>query len=136
MSYRYHKAILPASIMVRVGPQGGKGKGKSSSVVFQMEQQQRKEEMETDVLRNYDGHLWSVCYPEKEDIVKGQNNRALTFWAEEHWTRPYPYTFIETCFDYKDRDSVIEVKTNCYLKYFESALKLCAKYFPLLSQHC
>ena len=48
----------------------------------------------------------------------------------------YPYIFVDTRFDNKAKDSVIEVKTNCYLKHFESALKLCAKYFPLLSQHC
>ena len=76
MSNRYHKAIIATIIMVRQGPPG-KGKGKSASAAFQLQQKRMMEQIQKDVLRDYDGRLWALCYPEKEDIVAGQNQHRV-----------------------------------------------------------
>ena len=76
---------------------------------------------ENDVLKDYDIRLWALCYPEKEDLAPGNNNVAVTFWDDNKWTRPLPFHFSDTRFDKKGNDSVIEVRTNCYLIHFESA---------------
>ena len=81
-----------------------------------------KKENDGAVLKDYDGRLWALCYPEKEeDIVPGRTNVALTFWVDNKWTRPLPFHFIDTRSDKKGIDSVIEVRTNRYFKHFESA---------------
>jgi hypothetical protein len=120
MSIRYHKAILVAIIMVRQGTPG-KEKGKSASVVFQLQKQRMMDQIGKEVLQDYDGRLWSLCYPEKEEIVAGHNNVAVTFWVDNKWTRPLQFHFIDTRFDKKGNDSVIEVRTIRYLIHFESA---------------
>ena len=121
MSNRYHKAIIAAIIMVRVRPLPGKGKGKSQSDEFQL-QQIKMTQTQKEVLADYDERLWALCYPEKEDNTPSRTTIAMTFWDDNQWTRPLPINFIETRYDNKQNDSVFEVKTNCYLKHFESAL--------------
>jgi hypothetical protein len=118
MSNKYHKAIIAAIIMVRQGPQG-KGKDKSSSVEFQL-QQKKMTQVQKEVLADYDGRLWALCHPEKEDATPPRTTIALTFWDDKKWTRPLPINFIDTRFDYKEKDSVIEVTTFRYMMYFEN----------------
>jgi hypothetical protein len=114
MSNRYHKAIIGAVIMVRAG------KGKAQSVEFQL-QQIKMVEAQKGVLRDYEGRLWPLCHPEKEDNTPNRTTIGMTFWDDEHWTRTLPILFIATRYSNKKKDSVIEVKTFHYSMYFENA---------------
>jgi hypothetical protein len=77
-------------------------------------------QVQKEVLADYDGRLWALCYPEKVDMVSGRTNMALTF-CDNKWTRPLAFHFIDTRFDNKENDSVIEVATIRYVIHFESA---------------
>jgi hypothetical protein len=119
MSKRYYKAIIAAIVMVCQGPPG-KGKGKFTSAAFQL-QQKKMTQVQKEVLADYDGRLWALCYPEKEDEAPSRTTISLTFWDDKKWTRPLPIHFIDTRFDNKEKDSVIEVITFRYSMYFENA---------------
>jgi hypothetical protein len=70
MSIRCHKPILAAIIVVCPGLPPGKGKGKSSSIEFQL-QKRRMDQFQKEILKDYIERLWTMCYPEEEDIVMG-----------------------------------------------------------------
>ena len=61
MSNWSHKSIISEVIMVLRA-----GKGKASSVEFQL-RQKKWLQAQKGVLQDYDGRLWALCYPEKED---------------------------------------------------------------------
>ena len=75
MPNRNHKAIIGAVIMVRAG------KGKAQSVEFQL-QQIKMVEAQKEVLQDYDGRLWALCYPEKEDNTPNRTTIEMTFWDD------------------------------------------------------
>ena len=119
MSIRHHKAIIATITMVRQGLPG-KGKGKSARAAFQLQQERMKEQIENVVLRDYDGRLWALCYPEKEDATPPQTTIALTFWDDKNGQDLSRSTSL-TPDDNKQKDSVIEVTTFRYSMYFENA---------------
>ena len=77
MSNRYHKAIIGAVIMV-VRP----GKGKAQSVEFQL-RQTKMVEAQKGVLQDYEGRLWALCHPEKEDNTPSRTTIGMTFWDDK-----------------------------------------------------
>ena len=115
MSNRYHKAIISEVIMVLRA-----GKGKASSVEFQM-RQVRMAAAQKGVLQDYDGRLWALCYPEMEDNTPTRVTIGLSFWDDEKWTRPLPMRFVASRYSKSKKDTVIEVKPFHYSMYFKNA---------------
>jgi hypothetical protein len=114
MSNRYHKAIIGEVIMVKAG------KGKAFSVEFAL-RQVRMAAAQKGVLQNYEGRLWALCHPEKEDNTPPQVTLGMIFWDDEKWTRPHPMRFVASRYSNRKKDSVIEVKTCYYSMYFKNA---------------
>jgi hypothetical protein len=73
------------------------------------------------VLKNYEGRLWALCYPEREDNTPTRVTIGMTFWDDEKWTRPLPMRFVASRYSKTKKDSVIEVKTFHYSMYFKNA---------------
>ena len=115
MSNRYHKAIISEVIMVIRA-----GKGKASSVEFQM-RQIKMAAAQKEVLKDYNGRLWALCYPEKEDHTAIRCTLGLSFWDDEKWTRPLPMRFVASRYSKSKKDTVIEVKPFDYSMNFKNA---------------
>jgi len=115
MSNRYHKAIISEVIMVIRA-----GKGKASSVEFQM-RQIKMAAAQKEVLKDYDGRLWALCYPEMADNTPTRVTIGLSFWDGEKWTRPLPMRFVASRYNKSKKDTVIEVKPFHYSMYFKNA---------------
>ena len=98
----------------------GKGKGKGSSVEFQM-RAANMARVQKGALMNYEGRLWALCYPEKEDNTASRCTLGMAFWDDEKWTKALPFSFIATRYSRTKNDSVIEVKIFHHSMFFKNA---------------
>ena len=115
MSKWSHKSIISEVIMVL-----GKGKGKGSSVEFQL-RAANMARVQKGALMNYEGRLWVLCYPEMKDKTAQKRTIGMSFWDDEKWTRALPFRFVSTRYSNTKKDSVIEVQTFHYSMYFKNA---------------
>ena len=96
------------------------GKGKAASVEFQL-RQKKMTEVQKEVLADYEGRLWALCYPEKADNTASRCTLGMAFWDDEKWTKAYPFSFIATRYSRSKKDSVIEVNIFHYSMFFKNA---------------
>ena len=85
------------------------GKGKASSFEFQL-RAAKMARIQEGPLTNYEGRLWALCYPEKEDNTASRCTLGMAFWDDEKWTKAFPFSIIATRYSGTKKDSVIEVK--------------------------
>ena len=115
MSNRYHKAIISEVIMVLRA-----GKGKASSVEFAL-RQVKMARAQKGVLQNYEGRLWALCYPEREDNTPIRVTIGMTFWYLATVSKKIVYSIVASRYNKSKKDTVIEVKPFHYSMYFKNA---------------
>jgi len=96
------------------------GKGKAGSIEFQL-RQKKMTEVQKEVLADYDGRLWALCYPEKADNTASRCTLGMAFMGDAKWTKVYPFSFIATRYSRSKKDSVIEVNIFHYSMFFKNA---------------
>ena len=96
------------------------GKGKAGSIEFQL-RQKKMTEVQKEVLADYDGRLWALCYPEKADNTASRCTLGMAFMGDAKWTKVYPFSFTSTRYSKSKKDSVIEVIIFHYSMFFKNA---------------
>ena len=96
------------------------GKGKAASVEFQL-RQKKMTQVQKEVLADYDGRLWALCYPEKADNTASRCTLGIAFMSDAKWTKVYPFSFTATRYSRSKKDSVIEVIIFNYSMFFKNA---------------
>jgi hypothetical protein len=115
MSKWSHKSIISKVIMAF-----GKGKGKGSSVEFQM-REGKMAAAQKGALMNTEGRLWALCHPEMKDKNARKITMGMSFWDDEKWTKALPFRFVSTRYSNTKKDSVLEVQKFHYSMYFKTA---------------